>query len=117
MTRSNRGPNKECSSSRRSIEREKVDEFVYRVFEGSIHTQRIASLADGIDGVLHSAQLGIRSIGAGLAAANGLIPRHAIKQIDRLFSNEKLEMNQLFKNWVRSAVAKRDEVIVTVAGL
>ena len=112
MTRSNKGPNKELNSSRRSIERERVDEFAYQVFEGSIHTQRIASLADGIDGVLHSAQLGIRSIGAGLAAANGLIPRHAIKQIDRLFSNEIIEMSQLFKNWVRFVVAKRDEVIV-----
>ena len=96
MTRSNGGPNRELNSSRRSIERERVDELAYQVFEGSIHTQRIASLADSIDGVLHSAQLGIRSIGAGLTAANGLIPRHVIKQIDRLFSNERIEMSQLF---------------------
>ena len=112
MSRSNRESNREPNSPQRSIERERVDELAEQVFGGSIHAQRVASLADGIDGVLHSAQLGIRAIGAGLAVANGLTPRHAIKQIDRLFSNESLEMSQLFKNWVRFVVAMRDEIIV-----
>jgi len=38
---------------------------------------------DGVDGVLHAASLGVRAIGQGLAVAQGLAPRHAIKQVDR----------------------------------
>lgn len=66
------------------------------VFGEEIHAKRVGSLIDGVDGVLHAASLGVRAIGQGLAAAQGLAPRHAIKQVDRLLSNSKLGLETIF---------------------
>jgi hypothetical protein len=69
-------------------------------------------LIDGVDGVLHAATLGIRAIGQGLAAAQGLVPKHAIKQVDRLLSNTELDRESLFRCWVSFVVAERAEIVV-----
>jgi hypothetical protein len=83
------------------------------VFGGEVHAQRLASLTDGVDGVLHAASLGVRAIGQGVAVAQGLAPRHAIKQVDRLLSNPKLSMAQVFGCWVPCVVGERREIFVT----
>jgi Transposase DDE domain len=96
----------------RKVGRQELDELMEEVFGGAIHAQRVASLRDGVDGVLHAASLGVRAIGQGLAIANGLAPRHAIKQVDRLLSNPKLMREEVARCWVRFVVAKRKELIV-----
>src|SRR5215468_4450369 len=82
------------------------------VFGGEVHGQRLASLTDGVDGVLHAASLGGRAIGQGLAVAQGLAPRHAIKQVDRWLSNPKLSMAQVFGCWGPFVVGERREIFV-----
>ena len=96
----------------RKVGRKELDELMDEVFGGAIHAQRVASLRDGVDGVLHAASLGVRAIGQGLAIANGLAPRHAIKQVDRLLSNPKLMREDVARGWVRFVVAERTELIV-----
>jgi hypothetical protein len=96
----------------RKVGRQELDELMEEVFGGAIHAQRVASLRDGVDGVLHAASLGVRAIGQGLAIANGLAPRHAIKQVDRLLSNPKLMREEVARCWVRFVVAERKELIV-----
>jgi len=96
----------------RKVGREELDELMGEVFGGEIHAQRGASLSDGVDGVLHAASLGVRAIGHGLAVANGLAPRHAIKQVDRLLSNPKLMREEVARCWVRFVVAERKELFV-----
>jgi hypothetical protein len=96
----------------RKVGREELDELMGEVFGGEIHAQRVASLSDGVDGVLHAASLGVRAIGHGLAVANGLAPRHAIKQVDRLLSNPKLIREEVARCWVRFVVAERKELFV-----
>lgn len=96
----------------RKVGRKELDELMDEVFGGAIHAQRVASLRDGVDGVLHAASLGVRAIGQGLAVANGLAPRHAIKQVDRLLSNPKLMREEVARCWVRFVVAERKELIV-----
>ena len=96
----------------RKVGRKELDELREEVFGGAIHAQRVASLRDGVDGVLHAASLGVRAIGQGLAIANGLAPRHAIKQVDRLLSNPKLMREEVARCWVRFVVAERKELIV-----
>ena len=96
----------------RKVGRKELDELMDEVFGGAIHAQRVASLRDGVDGVLHAASLGVRAIGQGLAIANGLAPRHAIKQVDRLLSNPKLMREEVARCWVRFVVAERKELIV-----
>jgi hypothetical protein len=96
----------------RKVGREELDELMGEVFGGELHAQRVASLSDGVDGVLHAASLGVRAIGHGLAVANGLAPRHAIKQVDRLLSNPKLMREEVARCWVRFVVAERKELFV-----
>ena len=96
----------------RKVGREELDELIGEVFGGEIHAQRVASLSDGVDGVLHAASLGVRAIGHGLAVANGLAPRHAIKQVDRLLSNPKLLREEVARCWVRFVVAERKGLFV-----
>ena len=47
-----------------------------------LHAKRVASLCDATLGVLRSASLAVCTIGQGLAAARGLNPKHATKQVD-----------------------------------
>jgi Transposase DDE domain len=96
----------------RKVGREELDELMGEVFGGEIHAQRVASLSDGVDGVLHAASLGVRAIGHGLAVANGLAPRQAIKPVDRLLSNPKLLREEVARCWVRFVVAERKALFV-----
>ena len=58
--------------------------FVEKLIGEDFHAKRVLSLANGVTGVIHGATLGIHAIGQGLAQAQGLNPRHAVKQVDRL---------------------------------
>lgn len=100
------------SKPERRVGREQIEEFVSSLFEEDLHAKRVESLTNGVDGVLHAASLGVRAIGQGLAAAQGLAPRHAIKQVDRLLSNPQLSMESLFERWVRFVVGEREEIFV-----
>ena len=100
------------SRPERQVGRVQLEEFVEGIFGEEIHAKRVASLTDGVDGVLHAATLGIRAIGQGLAAAQGLVPKHAIKQVDRLLSNTELDRESLFHCWVRFVLAERAEIVV-----
>ena len=44
--------------------------------------------------------------------AQGLALRHAIKQVDRLLSNPKLSMEQVFGCWVPFVVGERREILI-----
>jgi hypothetical protein len=54
--------------------------------EGSI------ALADATLGVMTSASLAVAVIGQALAQARGLVTKHAIKQVDRLLSNQSIDV-------------------------
>ena len=53
------------STGERQCGRQELEDFMEEVFGGALHAQRLASLTDGVDGVLHAASLGIRAIGQG----------------------------------------------------
>ena len=101
----------------RQFGREELEGLMDEVFGGEVHAQRLASLTDGVDGVLHAASLGVRAIGQGLAVAQGLVPRHAIKQVDRLLSNPKLSMAQVFGCWVPFVVGEGGDLFTSLTEL
>lgn len=100
------------TKTRRRVGRAQLEEYVSGIFEEDVHAKRVASLVNGVDGVLHAASLGVRAIGQGLAEAQGLAPKHAIKQVDRLLSNPALSMETIFACWVRFVVGQRTEIFV-----
>ena len=104
------------SKQDRQFGREELEGLMDEVFGGEVHAQRLASLTDGVDGVLHAASLGVRALGQGLAVAQGLAPRHAITPVDRLLSHPKLAMEQVFGCWGPFVVGERRESVVNFDG-
>ena len=91
-----------------------VRRFVDELFGETIHVRRVDSLADAVSGVLHAASLAIHAIGQRLAAAKGIHPKHATKQIDRLLSNNGIPLWRLFELWVQFVVGDRKEIVVAL---
>src|SRR5919106_1766627 len=88
--------------------------FLDSVLDEDIHTKRVDCLANATLGVMTGASLGVALIGKSLAQARGLLPKHAIKQVDRLLSNRKLEAWDLFATWVPELVGSRTDLIVAM---
>lgn len=91
--------------------REAREGLMDEVVSGAVPAQRLASRTDEVDGVRHAASLGVRAMGQGLAVAQGLAPRHAIKPVDRLRSNPTRSMAQVFGGWVPFVVGKRRAIV------
>ena len=85
------------SRPERQVGRAPLEEFVSGIFEEEIHAKWVASLIDGVDGVLQ-------------ATTQGLVPKHAIKPVDRLLSNDQLSRQEIFACWVPFVVAGRAEM-------
>ena len=100
---------------RTSIDRvETVRHFVSRVFSEDLHARRVLSLADGALGVVTGASLAVAMIGHALAQARGLADKPAIKQVDRLLSNQGVRVWDLFSPWIRHAVGERETIVVAM---
>ena len=91
---------------------ENAHAFVHELLGDDVHATRVLSLANGVVGVMHAASLGIHAIGRGLADAQDLDPKHAIKQVDRLLSNRGIVIWAWFAQWVEFVVADRKELLV-----
>jgi hypothetical protein len=100
--------------SSQSLRAERVHAFVDAVVGDDLHSKRVLSLANGVVGVIHSASLAVATIGRALSQAQGLHPKHAIKQIDRLLSNAGIDVPDVFEKWVPYVVASRPEVVVAL---
>ena len=91
-----------------------VRNFLDSVLDEDIHTKRIASLANATLGVMTGASLGVAVIGKSLAQARGLLPKHAVKQVDRLLSNPRIEAWDVFASWVPELVGPRTDIVVAM---
>src|SRR3954464_2526001 len=89
-----------------------VRSFLNSVLDEDIHTKRVASLANATLGVMTGASLGVAVIGKSLAQARGLLPKHAVKQVDRLLSNPRIEA--VFASWVPEMVGPRTDIVVAM---
>ena len=93
---------------------ETVSDFVEDIFGEDMHAKRVESLACATLGALHSCSLAVRLIGQGLAQAHALKQKHCIKQVDRLFSNPKLDVPALFSDWISYVLGERKEIVVAM---
>jgi Transposase DDE domain len=91
-----------------------VERFVHEAAGEDMHAARVMSLANAVQGVLHAGALGVTTIGKALAQARGLMPRSGVKQVDRLLSNCKLNVWELFASWVPHVVGGRSEIVVAL---
>ena len=79
-----------------------------------LHAKRVDSLSGATLGVLRSASLAVCAIGQGLAAARGLKPKYAVKQVDRLLSNPKINVDDILGRWVPYVVGARTSIVVAL---
>src|SRR3954451_17249734 len=91
-----------------------VRAFLDSVLGEDIHTKRVDSLANATLGVMTGASLGVALIGKSLAQARGLLPTHAVKQVDRLLSNPRLEAWDVFASRVPEIVGPRTDIVVAM---
>ncbi len=97
-----------------SIRPRRVHAFVSSIFDHDLHEKRVASLADATVGALQGAQLAVGALGRALAIAKDLDAKHAIQQVDRLFSNTGVDVWGLFANWVPFVLGARPEIVVAL---
>lgn len=91
-----------------------VEHVIDHIFGDEMHAKRKYSLANAILGVISSASLIVHRIGLGLARAQMLLGKHAVKQVDRLLSNKKLNVPDCFMKTVPYVVGARKEIIVAM---
>ena len=86
---------------------DEVHGFLTGLFDGDLHAKRVLSLANATLGVITTASLAVNTIGQGLALARGLVTKHAIKQVDRLLSNQGIDVDAALRHWVPYVVGPR----------
>ena len=99
---------------RKDVTLKTTHQFLSALFSDDIHAKRVYSLANATLGVISSASLAVNSIGQGLALARGRLPKHAIKQVDRLLSNPGIDVDEFSKRWVAHAVGPRLKIVVAM---
>jgi hypothetical protein len=91
-----------------------VEKYLTGVLSDDLHVKRIQSLAAGTFGVMTGASLAVSIIGQSLAQARGLLARHAVKQVDRLLSNQGVVVWQIFAPWVAEVIGRREEALIAM---
>ena len=97
-----------------AISQEVVLGFCRSRFGEGLHDKRIRSIAYGVLGVMHADQLTVAGVGRGIARARGTSPKHGIKQVDRLLSNEGIPLESCFAGWAPWLISDRDSITVAM---
>jgi hypothetical protein len=97
-----------------SARAEQITGFLNELLRNDEHAKRVRSLANATLGVITSASLAVHAIGQGLAHAQGLTPKHAVKQVDRLLSNQGIEVERYFEHWVPYVVGSQTAILVAM---
>ena len=107
-------PSSQPMPRKQKIGERDVFKFLDTLFGKDLHAKRVLSLSHATLGAIHSASLAIHLIGIGMAEARGVLPKHAIKQVDGLLSNDGINVWKIFADWVPFVVAERRQIIVAL---
>jgi len=102
-----------ASAKRRRI-LSRVRSVIESITDGDLHAKRVLSISHATIGVIHGAALGVTAIGRAMAIARGVSTKHAVKQVDRLLSNEAIDVWQFYSKWVPYVLGARSEVVVSL---
>lgn len=88
---------------------------VMAMFAGSkLHAKQIESVTHAIVGAMAAPSAGVASLGRSSAALRFKDAKHAIKQIDRLLSNRKIDDLDLIRQQVAFVVGSRRRIVLTL---
>src|SRR3954454_3327619 len=88
--------------------------FLSGLFDGDLHAKLLLSLANASLGVIRSGSLAVHAIGLGLAQAGSLKTKQAVKQVDRLLSNEGMDIDAARRHWVPYVAGPRTNINVAM---
>jgi hypothetical protein len=91
-----------------------IRSFIGELYGPDLHAKRVDSLAGATLGVMTAASLAVAMIGHALAQARGLVTKHAVKQVDRLLSNNGIDVWDSFARWVPQQIAGRQDILVAM---
>jgi hypothetical protein len=87
-----------------------IRSFIGELYGPDLHAKRVDSLAGATLGVMTA----VAMIGHALAQARGLVTKHAVKQVDRLLSNNGIDAWDSFARWVPQQIAGRQDILVAM---
>jgi len=98
---------------------EGVRGFIGELYGHELHAKRVDALAGATLGMMAGATLGVMAgaslavamIGQALAQARGLVTKHAVKQVDRLMSNQGIDVWDSFAHWVPQQVGAQQDIL------
>ena len=93
---------------------EAVRGFIGGLYGPDLHAKRVDALAGATLGVMTGASLAVAMIGQALAQARGLVTKHAVKQVDRLLSNQGIDVWDSFARWVPQQVGISPDILVAM---
>lgn len=91
-----------------------VGGFIGGLYGPDLHAKRVDALAGATLGVMAGASLAVAMIGQALAQARGLVTKHAVKQVDRLMSNQGIDVWDSFARWVPHQIGARQDILVAM---
>jgi hypothetical protein len=91
-----------------------VIKFSSELFGGTIHSKRIESMSAAIFGITRAERLTSSSIGRALATSTGRLPKHCIKQVDRLLGNEKFVVDDCITVLIPWIIGQRKQIVVSL---
>jgi hypothetical protein len=91
-----------------------VRSFLGELYGPDLHAKRVDALAGATLGVMAAASLAVAMIGQALAQARGLVTKHAVKQVDRLLSNNGIDVWDSFARWLPHQMNGRSEALVAM---
>ena len=90
-----------------------VRKIVEQMIGDGLHSKQTESVANATVGALHSDRAGVAAVGRAMARQRGVKSKHAIKQVDRLLSNDKILVEDVNEDWVPWVIGARKEIVVT----
>ena len=91
-----------------------IENYLASLFGSDLHAKRVCSLSHAVLGVMTSASLAVAVIGQALAQARAKTGKHAIKQVDRLLSNQGVDVWELFPLWIKETIGASRDLIVAM---
>ncbi len=89
-----------------------VRSFLGALYGPDLHAKRVDALAGATLGVMAAASLAVAMFGQALAQARGLVTKHAVKQVDRLLSNNGIDVWDSFARWVPHQLSGHGDALV-----
>lgn len=115
MTTCSRRTSSAADHSTNFLDRGHIRNHLDQIFgQETLHPKQIESLTNGVAGVMRAAFLGIHAIGEAYSQLAATIPKHGIKQVDRLMSNPAYDIWRLLKPWATFILGQRRKIVLAL---